>query len=187
MSKDFVKLDVDMVSLHNLADYVETYAEATRRTPAEASRRLCEAGSKVASTRFQNAKYDGDNDAVAEMEYDKSTGLYSVVAYGRAAPFIEFGTGIQHGYSQLQGARESEIARAYGPVEIGTYGFGRGMDDTWTYYGPAGTGGKPAHNNEWSPYHYTEGYPPQGPMYYAMLSMKGILRSTVKRVFSEYF
>ena len=183
MSRDFISVDVTMTGLSDLESYIETYVHAVNDTPKKASMKLATIGSKVANTRFRNAKYAGDNDASAGVDFDKDTGLASVVAYGKAAPFIEFGTGILHGYESLQGARTSEVAQAYDPLPIGTYGKGLGMDDYWVYEGPPGNDGTPIGDNR----SLTEGHAPQGPMYWGMLVMKSQLRQTCKRVFDGYF
>ena len=55
--------------------------------------RLADEGLKVAQANFKVAKYDGDNDVRVSVEKRGKTAR-AVVAFGRAALFIEFGSGV---------------------------------------------------------------------------------------------
>ena len=95
-------------------------------------RRLAEIGVSVASTGFSTADYDGVNDVQVTMT--QSGAKATVIAYGEAVGFIEFGTGVR--YPEWDSA-----GMEYTPPSHGTYGKGRGKNPHGWYFKP-GDGAK---------------------------------------------
>lgn len=88
-------------------------------------KRLAEIGVSVASTGFATADYDGDNDVQVTVTYDGSKA--TVIAYGEAVGFIEFGTGVTN-------PEWNDRNMKYTPPEHGTYGKGHGARPKGWYF-----------------------------------------------------
>lgn len=98
-------------------------------------RRLAEIGVSVASTGFSLADYDGVNDVQVTMT--RSGTRATVIAYGQAVGFIEFGTGVRNPEWDNSGME-------YTPPKHGTYGKGLGARPKGWFF-TAGEGGAAQH------------------------------------------
>lgn len=138
--------------------------------------RLAQEGLTVAKAQFSSAQYDGVNDvtvAVETMGPDK----IAVVANGQAVAFIEFGTGVTY-------SEQHPKADDMGAVR-GSYGQGKGNNESWTYYGEAGTNGAPVRDSDKGTVIRTKGNPPARAMYNASEQMRAKIQQIAKEVFTS--
>lgn len=138
--------------------------------------KLAEAGLTVAQAQFRTAQYDGVNDVVVKVEVlDKNR--VAVVANGQAVAFIEFGTGISY-------PKEHPKAQQMGAVR-GSFGQGKGNNESWTYYGETGTDGVAIRDSDKGTVVRTKGNPPARAMYYASQEMIGKITQIAEEVFTS--
>lgn len=138
-------------------------------------KRLAEAGLTVANAQFRTAQYDGVNDVVVKIDMlDRNR--VAVVANGQAVAFIEFGTGIYY-------PEEHPKAQQMGAVR-GSFGQGKGNNESWTYYGEAGTNGAVVRDSDNGTVVRTKGNPPARAMYYASQEMLNKIQQIAKEVFT---
>ena len=90
-------------------------------------KRLAEIGVSVASTGFELADYDGENDVTVRLEWRGNKAV--VIAEGYTVGFIEFGTGIKNPEWDNSGMD-------YTPPKHGTYGKGHGKRPKGWYFKP---------------------------------------------------
>lgn len=139
-------------------------------------KRLAEVGLTVADAQFRTAQYDGTNDVTVKVEV-LSENRVAVVANGQAVAFIEFGTGItfteQHPKADEMGAIR------------GSYGQGKGNNESWTYYGETGTDGVVVRESDNGTVVRTRGNPPARAMYQASQEMISKIAQIAKEVFSS--
>lgn len=107
----------DRKSIENAIKQVNQYRKEFDAKEKEFVRRLGELGVSVASTGFALADYDGVNDVQVIMQQNGKN--VSVIAFGEAVGFIEFGTGVRYPEWDNSGME-------YTPPKHGTYGEGRG-------------------------------------------------------------
>lgn len=138
--------------------------------------KLAEIGIDTASVRFSQAQYDGENDVVvgSSPEWLNDDTLV-IKAAGQAVLFIEFGTGV-HYSEQHPKAAELGFTR-------GSYGQGKGKQDSWGYYGAPGTNGRTVVKKDGSTVVITHGNPPARAMYDASKEMRENILSVAKEVF----
>lgn len=98
-------------------------------------KRLAEIGVSVARTGFALAHYDGVNDVQVVMA--QSGSMATVIAFGEAVGFIEFGTGVKYPEWDSTGME-------YTPPEHGSYGKGQGTRPKGWYFSQH-TGAKAQH------------------------------------------
>lgn len=98
-------------------------------------KRLAEIGVSVASTGFALAPYDGINDVQVVMT--QRGNMATVIAFGEAVGFIEFGTGVKYPEWDSTGME-------YTPPEHGSYGKGQGARPKGWYFSQH-TGAKAQH------------------------------------------
>lgn len=138
--------------------------------------RLAQAGLTVAQAEFRAAQYDGVNDVVVSIE-TLGPDKIAVVANGQAVAFIEFGTGITY-------TEQHPKADQMGAVR-GSYGQGKGNNESWTYYGEAGTNGVPLRDSDKGTVVRTKGNPPARAMYDASQEMLNKIQQIAKEVFTS--
>lgn len=125
-----IRLRLSEAGIKDALRQVEDYkAELNRRVETFVGR-LAAVGLNVASVKFQNAEYAGNNDVTCRVEQDGAHA--TILAEGQAVAFIEFGTGVAY------------PEHPSGEFAHGTYGKGRGANPNgWAYKGEQGTSGRP--------------------------------------------
>lgn len=154
---------------NDIGKFIDMFPMRMARLCAE----LGNIGREIASAAFESAMYDGVNDITVALEATENG--CRVIANGKSVCFVEFGTGVYYGGNYL-GRRPSEV------LEIGQYGRGHGIQNTWAYYGDQGTNGKIAQNGKVV---LTHGNPPSNAMAMAVIQMKDRLIGTAREVFNS--
>ena len=159
------KIVINGLSQGNVASAIKElrlYAAWVEQKEAELRSRLASLGATVASIQFARAIYSGTNDVSVRVD---DTGSVAVIyAEGESVAFIEFGSGITHGYGHPQAGE-----LGMGP---GTYPEGKGHWDNpngWWY----------AHGQ------HTYGNPPAMAMYKAVQAMTEELTRIAREVFAS--
>lgn len=136
--------------------------------------RITKLGAQIASLEYANAQYDGDND-VEVSAYFESENKAVVCANGAAVLFIEFGTGITY-------SEKNPKADELGMIR-GSYGQGKGSNNSWTYYGTEGTNGVTVRESDLGTVVRTKGNPPANAMYKASKEMLNEIVNIAKEAF----
>lgn len=148
-------------SIANAIAELEKYERWMDTKATELRDRLAGIGASVASINFARAIYNGTNDVSVRVTNRGHTAI--IYAEGSAVAFIEFGSGIKHGYGHPEAGK-------FG-VGPGTYPDGKGHWDKehgWWY----------GHNQ------HTYGNPPAMAMYQAREQMVEQLTQIAKAVFA---
>ena len=125
-----ITIDIfDVKSIDDAIRHLDMLEQELPNLEDRVTDQLTEIGAEVAGPIFANAPYDGDNDvSVGTTKSEHGTG--SVDAYGKAAGFIEFGTGINVGEGPT-------LPRPQG-WGLGEYGKKQGAHPPWVYHGSPG-------------------------------------------------
>lgn len=126
--------------------------------------RLAEIGIKEADTIFSTAQYDGTNDVKMLDPQWINDSTIQVIAKGQAVTFIEFGSGVFY-------TEQHPKATEMGAIR-GEYGKGKGKQNTWGFYGEAGTNGVVRKITDKGQLVTTHGNPPAKAMYEASKVMR---------------
>lgn len=137
--------------------------------------RLSQIGCDVASYGFKNAQYDGDNDVTVSTSWEGDKMV--ITARGQAVMFIEFGTGVTY-------TEEHPKAGEMGAIR-GNYGQGKGSQNSWAYYGSAGSNGKVIRESDKGTVISTKGNPPARAMYDASKEMRNRISAIAMEVFKS--
>lgn len=158
-----ISVELGTGSIGKAIKELNQYALWVEAKEAELRARLAMLGATVASIQFSRAvKSDSDNISV---RVDDTGSVAVIYAEGESVAFIEFGTGIKHGY---------------GHPEAGKFGFGPG---TWSD-GPEGKGHWDNPKGWWyGSGQHTYGNPPAG----AMVAARDAIAESVTRVAREVF
>ena len=89
-----IRLSLTKSGIQKAIDDLAAYRRSLERRLETLVDRLAAEGLSVASIRFANANYAGDNDVTVYMENDGKAAR--ICAEGSAVAFIEFGTGVQN-------------------------------------------------------------------------------------------
>ena len=130
-----IKVRLSDAGLRDAERQIQEYKTTLNQKAKEFARALAQKGIDVATVRFANAQYAGDNDVTVEHDPVQTPNGFAIVAHGKAVAFIEFGTGVLHT------AYGGELPDGVG--EHGTYGKGNGQHKRWYYYGDSGNAGTP--------------------------------------------
>lgn len=130
-----IKVRLSDAGLRDAERQIQEYKTTLNKKAQEFAKALAQKGIDVATVRFANAQYAGDNDVTVEHDPVQTPNGFAIVAHGKAVAFIEFGTGVMH--STYGG----ELPDGVG--EHGTYGKGNGRHKRWYYYGESGNAGTP--------------------------------------------
>lgn len=130
-----IKVRLSDAGLRDAERQIQEYKTTLNRKTQEFAKALAQKGIDVATVRFANAQYAGDNDVTVEHDPVQTPNGFAIVAHGKAVAFIEFGTGVMHS------AYGGELPDGVG--EHGTYGKGNGKHKRWYYYGESGNAGTP--------------------------------------------
>lgn len=158
--------------MKRIQDYRKSLEERQKQLLAE----LAKIGVDIASARFSTAQYDGENDVQVSPvpEWVGDNRLF-LTASGKAVTFIEFGTGVHY-------VEQHPNAAALGMVR-GTYGQGKGAQDSWGYYGEPGTNGRVVRETDKGPVVVTHGNPPARAMYDAAKEMRSKIVDIAREVY----
>ena len=162
MAKTITINPFDKGSVNNAIAELKKYKQWVLAKETELRNRLAGIGATVASLQFARAIYNGTNDVTVRLD---DTGSVAVIcAEGSAVAFIEFGSGIKHGY---------------GHPEAGKFGVGPG-----TY--PDGKGHWDNEHGWWYGHsQHTYGNPPAMAMYQAREQMVEQLTQIAREVFAK--
>lgn len=123
-----MKITVDLGNVSKAIKQLEEYKKRFAEKERQFLLRLAEIGVAEATTRFEEAQYDGINDVVVEEPVWVNEHTIAVRATGRSILFIEFGTGVHYSTPPHEMADKLGYTR-------GGYGQGRGKKDFWYYKG----------------------------------------------------
>ncbi len=155
------RIDIELTdaSIKNGIKELQQYKRWIVEKEAELRSRLASLGASVASIEFSRAIYNGSNDVSVRVD---DTGSVAVIyAEGESVAFIEFGSGIKHGYGHPQAGEHG-----MGP---GTYpGKGNWDNEKGWWYGHG---------------QHSYGNPPAMAMYEAVQKMTEELTRIAKEVF----
>lgn len=130
-----IKVRLSDAGLRDAERQIQEYKTTLNQKAQEFAKALAQKGIDVATVRFANAQYAGDNDVTVEHDPVQTPNGFAIVAHGKAVAFIEFGTGAHHnGYG-------GELPPGVGAH--GSYGKGQGANRRWYYYGESGNAGTP--------------------------------------------
>lgn len=130
-----IKVRLSDAGLRDAERQIQEYKTTLNKKAQEFAKALAQKGIDVATVRFANAQYAGDNDVTVEHDPVQTPNGFAIVAHGKAVAFIEFGTGVMHS------AYGGELPDGVG--EHGTYGKENGKRKRWYYYGESGNAGTP--------------------------------------------
>lgn len=139
MSKRVVKFSLTTAGIDQAIRELEDYRKwLTERTKVFLEALAAE-GVNIASVKFEQAIYDGDNDVTCSIE-ERGENKVAVVATGKATLFIEFGTGIAYPDSHPEGVDTGMVHGSWSESELGK---GHWDDPNGWYYAH----GKKSHGN----------------------------------------
>lgn len=183
---DGLSFKISVTGLNRVLKKMDDIEKGIRKVTVKAGEEIADFGVREAQNNFRNAQYDGVND-VEVSKVRTGDGKWNVVASGKAAAFIEYGTG--YGRGQYSG----EIPPKYDGIWPGPYPNGAYQGDKagWVFIAKPGTqyttpsGGpytpwKQGPNGGWfqsSRYGFTRGNPPNECM---LNAKKAMARESVK-------
>lgn len=171
-----IKMTLNPQSIDRAIAELQSYSKSLETKLALIVQRLADLGLTVASAGFESAIYDGVNDVAVSIE-DKGATHKAVVAVGTAVIFIEYGSGCYYPDTHPQ--------KPDGIVGRGEYGKGHGKQNTWGYYGEAGTNGVEITNHSGKKVVLTHGNPSNPIMYNSKEAMRQAIQEIVREVFSQ--
>lgn len=173
-----IKVRLSDAGLRDAERQIQEYKTTLNQKAQEFARALAQKGIDVATVRFANAQYAGDNDVTVEHDPVQTSNGFAIVAHGKAVAFIEFGTGVSHS------AYGGELPDGVG--EHGTYGKGNGQHKRWYYYGESGNAGTPVKQVDGKgQLNYTSGNEPAMAMWGAVEEMASQVEATWREVWNS--
>ena len=173
-----IKVRLSDVGLRDAERQIQEYKTTLNKKAQEFAKALAQKGIDVATVRFANAQYAGDNDVTVEHDPVQTPNGFAIVAHGKAVAFIEFGTGVMHS------AYGGELPDGVG--EHGTYGKGNGQHKRWYYYGETGNAGTPVKEVDGKgQLNYTSGNEPAMAMWGAVEEMASQVEATWREVWNS--
>ena len=173
-----IKVRLNDAGLRDAERQIQEYKTTLNQKAQELARALAQKGIDVATVRFANAQYAGDNDVTVERDPVQTPNGFAIVAHGKAVAFIEFGTGVSHS------AYGGELPDGVG--EHGTYGKGNGQHKRWYYYGKSGNAGTPVKQVDGKgQLNYTSGNEPAMAMWGAVEEMASQVEATWREVWNS--
>ena len=172
-----IKVRLSDAGLRDAERQIQEYKATLNQKAQEFAKALAQKGIDVATVRFANAQYAGDNDVTVEHDPVQTPNGFAIVAHGKAVAFIEFGTGVMHS------AYGGELPDGVG--EHGTYGKENGKHKRWYYYGESGNAGTPVKEVDGKgQLNYTSGNEPAMAMWGAVEEMASQVEATWREVWS---
>jgi hypothetical protein len=173
-----IKVRLSDAGLRDAERQIQEYKTTLNQKAQEFARALAQKGIDVATVKFANAQYAGDNDVTVEHDPVQTPNGFAIVAHGKAVAFIEFGTGVSHS------AYGGELPDGVG--EHGTYGKGNGQHKRWYYYGESGNAGTPVKQVDGKgQLNYTDGNEPAMAMWGAVEEMASQVEATWREVWNS--
>ena len=173
-----IKVRLSDARLRDAERQIQEYKATLNRKTQEFAKALAQKGIDVATVRFANAQYAGDNDVTVERDPVQTPNGFAIVAHGKAVAFIEFGTGVMHS------AYGGELPAGVG--EHGTYGKENGKHKRWYYYGESGNAGTPVKEVDGKgQLNYTSGNDAAMAMWGAVEEMASQVEATWREVWSS--
>lgn len=173
-----IKVRLSDAGLRDAERQIQEYKATLNQKAQEFAKALAQKGIDVATVRFANAQYAGDNDVTVERDPVQTPNGFAIVAYGKAVAFIEFGTGVMHS------AYSGELPAGVG--EHGTYGKENGKHKRWYYYGESGNAGTPVKEVDGKgQLNYTSGNDAAMAMWGAVEEMASQVEATWREVWSS--
>ena len=173
-----IKVRLSDAGLRDAERQIQEYKTTLNKKAQEFAKALAQKGIDVATVRFANAQYAGDNDVTVEHDPVQTPNGFAIVAHGKAVAFIEFGTGVMHS------AYGGELPDGVG--EHGTYGKGNGQHKRWYYYGDSGNAGTPVKEVDGKgQLNYTDGNEPAMAMWGAVEEMASQVEATWREVWNS--
>lgn len=173
-----IKVRLSDAGLRDAERQIQEYKTTLNRKAQEFAKALAQKGIDVATVRFANAQYAGDNDVTVEHDPVQTSNGFAIVAHGKAVAFIEFGTGSHHnGYG-------GELPPGVGAH--GSYGKGQGANRRWYYYGDPGNAGTYVDTvSGKGQLNYTSGNEPAMAMWGAVEEMASQVEATWREVWNS--
>lgn len=164
------------MGLSNAISKLKAYQKSLDGKKRRLLEKLAEIGIDVATLKFTEAEYDGEHDVVVNKspEWVDDNKLF-ITATGNSVLFIEFGTGVYYAEQHPKGAELGMIR--------GTYGQGKGSQNTWGYYGVPGKYAISAKDTDKGTLVLTHGNPPARAMYDAGKDMRDVILRAAREVF----
>lgn len=173
-----IKVRLSDSGLRDAERQIQEYKATLNKKAQEFAKALAQKGIDVATVRFANAQYAGDNDVTVEHDPVQTPNGFAIVAHGKAVAFIEFGTGVMHP------AYGGELPNGVG--EHGTYGKENGKHKRWYYYGESGNAGTPVKEVDGKgQLNYTSGNEPAMAMWGAVEEMASQVEATWREVWNS--
>ncbi len=173
-----IKVRLSDAGLRDAERQIQEYKATLNQKAQELAKALAQKGIDVATVRFANAQYAGDNDVTVERDPVQTPNGFAIVAHGKAVAFIEFGTGVMHS------AYGGELPDGVG--EHGTYGKENGKHKRWYYYGESGNAGTPVKEVDGKgQLNYTSGNDAAMAMWGAVEEMASQVEATWREVWSS--
>ena len=173
-----IKVRLSDAGLRDAERQIQVYKATLNQKAQEFAKALAQKGIDVATVRFANAQYAGDNDVAVEHDPVQTPNGFAIVAHGKAVAFIEFGTGVMHS------AYGGELPNGVG--EHGTYGKENGKHKRWYYYGESGNAGTPVKEVDGKgQLNYTSGNDAAMAMWGAVEEMASQVEATWREVWSS--
>lgn len=173
-----IKVRLSDAGLRDAERQIQEYKTTLNKKAQEFAKALAQKGIDVATVRFANAQYAGDNNVTVEHDPVQTPNGFAIVAHGKAVAFIEFGTGVVHT------AYVGELPDGVG--EHGTYGKGNGQHKRWYYYGESGNAGTPVKQVDGKgQLNYTSGNEPAMAMWGAVEEMASQVEATWREVWNS--
>ena len=173
-----IKVRLSDAGLRDAERQIQEYKATLNQKAQELAKALVQKGIDVATVRFANAQYAGDNDVTVEHDPVQTPNGFAIVAHGKAVAFIEFGTGVMHS------AYGGELPDGVG--EHGTYGKENGKHKRWYYYGESGNAGTPVKEVDGKgQLNYTSGNDAAMAMWGAVEEMASQVEATWREVWSS--
>ena len=169
-----IKIPLSVAGIDNAIREINRYQSWLKAKTSVLLDRLAQEGLSVASANFAKAAYDGTNDVSVSVE-QRRAGVRAVVAVGASVLFIEFGTGVTYPDNHPEAAEHG--------MSRGEYGAGHGKQQTWGYYGEAGTNGVEFTKPNGNTVVLTHGNPANMSMYETVKHLEGVLPRLAQEVF----
>lgn len=173
-----IKVRLSDAGLRDAERQIQEYKTTLNKKAQEFAKALAQKGIDVATVRFANAQYAGNNDVTVEHDPVQTPNGFAIVAHGKAVAFIEFGAGVMHS------AYGGELPDGVG--EHGTYGKENGKHKRWYYYGESGNAGTPVKEVDGKGrLNYTSGNDAAMAMWGAVEEMASQVEATWREVWSS--
>lgn len=172
MSKKTIKCGLSQKSIQDAINQLKSYQGELKNKNELFVRRLAELGIPVIDQNVMIAQGDSDKNHNTYIKINRfdDYAQATLVCEGSGLLFIEFGAGIH--YNTPAGTSPHPKGEELG-YTIGSYGQGKGKNDSWTYYSDSG---------EWVRSYGTEA---TMPVYKATVEIIQNIRKIGKEVFSS--